>query len=363
MPFLRFRIAKRFDGFSLDCEAEFERGVTAVFGRSGSGKTTLLDAIAGMTTPDEGEIVIDGETIYSSARRVDAPLERRRFGYVFQHGALFPHMSVRRNIRYGYDLTPAGERRHRPEELAEMLGVSHLLGRSAATLSGGERQRVALARALAISPRLLLLDEPLASLDAANRGAILSLLRRVSERLDTPMIFVSHSLSEVMALAPRALALEDGKPLAYGATADVMTSANVARFADYATLENILEAEFVSADADEGTSRLKVGDATLIAPRVDAAPGDAVSVSIRAGDIILSLGVPPKTSARNAAPGVIRETRFAGGRALVYVDLGETVVAEVTPASVTELRLERGREVYAVIKSNSILAFRADVLV
>ena len=358
--FLSFRVRKSYGDFALDCEADFDGGVTAVFGPSGSGKTTLLDCIAGMISPDVGEIRVEGARVYSSEDGVDLAPERRRFGYVFQHGALFPHMSVRENISYGYALTPEQERRVEPDEVAGRLGISRLMERGVKNLSGGERQRVALARALATSPRMLLLDEPLASLDAAHRASILTYLRHVSEQLGTPTVYVSHSLSEVMALASNTLAITGGRRVAYGPTAEVMARSEVARFADYSTLENIQEAEVIGSDPATGTSTLRVGDTILVGPPTSAAAGERVTVSIRAGDIILSLGVPPMTSARNAAPSVIRGLREVGGRALVYLDIGDRFVAEVTPASASELGLRVGLDVHVVIKSNGILVFGSE---
>ncbi len=364
-PFISFNIQKRFPNFALDCAAEFSNGATAVFGPSGSGKTTLLDSIAGMTSPDAGRIVVGDIPVFSTDERIDLPPERRRFGYVFQRGALFPHMTVRQNVLYGYKLTPPGSRRLDPENVCALLGVERLMDRRVTNLSGGERQRVALARALASSPRLLLLDEPVASLDAASRATIITYLKRVSDRLQTPMVFVSHSLSEVMALAPYTLALRDGSAVTHGPTAEVMAHPGVAAFADYSTLENILEARITGADPTTGTSTLRVGDIELIGPALDTsnnlAPpiptGDRVTLSIRAGDIILSLGAPPMMSARNAIPATIRDLRDAGGRALVYFDIGANLVAEVTPAAASELRLRPGIQVHLVIKSNSILVF------
>lgn len=360
LAYVDFSIRKNYPGFSLDCAGLFERGVTAVFGRSGSGKTTLLDCIAGMEMPDEGTISVGGVRVYSSRARINVPPDRRRFGYVFQHGALFPHMTVRDNILYGYRLTPESDRRLRPEDLADLLGIAHLMDRGVDNLSGGERQRVALSRALAISPRLLLLDEPLASLDAAFRGTILTYLKNVAEQLDTPMIFVSHSLSEVLAIAPNTLALDDGKAVAFGPTSEVMAHPDVALFADYGTLENILEAEILDSGDSEGISRLRIGDVVLVGPPTDTSPGTGATVSVRAGDIILSLGVPPMTSARNAVPAVVRELREAGGRILVHVDVGVPMVAEVTPGSAIELGLRPGQDVHLVLKSNSIIVFRSD---
>ena len=354
-PYITFNITKTYGDFSLSCQGAFSDGVTAVFGPSGSGKTTLLDSIAGMVSPDSGEIRVGGRLIYSSADGVDLPPEKRRFGYVFQDGALFPSMSVRENIEYGFRLTPQSERQADPDELADLLGVRRLMDRGVSGLSGGERQRVALARALAVSPRLLLLDEPLASLDAAYRGSILRHLKGVSDALRVPMIFVSHSLSEVLALAPRAFALDGGSAVAYGRTPEILAHPAVARVADYGTLENILEAEVVESADGEAASALRVGDATLIAPPTAARPGDRVSVSIRAGEIILSLGALPMTSARNAVPAVIRELRPAGARTLVYADVGAPMVIEITPASAAAMNLKAGQDIYLIIKSNSVL--------
>ena len=354
-PYATFDITKTYGDFTLACRGEFSDGVTAVFGPSGSGKTTLLDSIAGMVSPDRGEIRVGGRLIYSSARGTDLPPEKRRFGYVFQHGALFPHMSVRQNIEYGFRLTPPSERVADADALADLLGVRALLERGVGGLSGGERQRVALARALAVSPRLLLLDEPLASLDAAYRGSILIHLRRISERLGTPMIFVSHSLSEVLALAPHAYALANGAMIAQGPTPEILAHPAVARIADYGTLENILEAEVVESAA--GASVLRIGDAALVAPPVEAVAGERVTASIRAGEIILSLGELPMTSARNAVPAVIRELREAGGRTLAYTDIGAPLVVEITPASATAMNLRAGQDIHLIIKSNSVLAF------
>ena len=357
---LSFQIRKKYDDFMLDCRGEFGPGVTAVFGPSGSGKTTMLNCIAGMTSPDVGEVFVGGEPIYSSESGVDTAPEKRRFGYVFQHGALFPHMTVRANVSYGFNLTPELERRFRPDDLAELLGITSLMDRGVTGLSGGERQRVAIARALAVSPKLLLLDEPVSSLDALGRASILKYLKQVSDELRTAMVYVSHSLSDVLALAPHTFALDQGQCIAYGPTQDVMAHPAVARIADLGTLENLLEGEMLEAEDPGETSRLRVGEATLICPPTQALPGETVTVSIRAGDIILSMGAPPLMSARNTVPAVIRELRQTDGRVLVHVDIGERLVVEVTPASASDLALNPGLDVYLVIKTNSILVFRSD---
>ena len=353
-PFIKFDVRKRFPGFELDCSAEFGAGVTALFGPSGTGKTTLLNCIAGMLSPDEGHIAVDGRTVFSSATGTVVPPEKRRFGYVFQDAALFPHMSVEGNIRYGFELTPESDREIHVDDLVELLGLAPLMGRKVTNLSGGERQRVALARALATSPRLLLLDEPLASLDARYRGTIIAYLKRVVRELRTPMVYVSHSLSEVMALAHETLVLDDGRRVAFGTPSSVLASPAVSSIADYADLENILEARVQEAAGPEGTSKIQVGDATLISPPIDGPSGGSVMVSLRAADIILSLDAPSRISARNIVRAVVAEIHEVGPQVLVYVDVGERLVAEITRGALRELDLRPGVEVYLVIKTSSI---------
>ena len=353
-PLLALDVTKHFSSFALECQATFESGVTAIFGRSGSGKTTLLNCIAGLVTPDSGEIKAHGDTVYSSATGTNLPPNKRRFGYVLQDAALFPNMSVRENILYGYGLTNPDLRKVQPDHLVDLLRLSRLMGRGVADLSGGERQRVALARALATSPRVLLLDEPLASLDAGFRGVIIEYLRRIWSELGTPTVYVSHSISEVMALAETTLVLSDGKKVVHGPTSQVLAHAEVSRLTDHAALENLLPAEVASTQDDEGLSELKVGDARLIGPSVRRDAGEVVTVSIRAGDVIIALEVPPRTSARNVIAGVIEEIHAVGPQALVYVDIGIRLVVEITQSSVRNLNLREGLTVYLMIKTSSI---------
>ena len=292
---LKFDVTKRFPGFLLDCEATFESGVTAIFGRSGSGKSTLLSCIAGLVTPDRGEISARGDTVYSSASRKNVPPNRRRFGYVLQDAALFPNMSVRDNILFGYKLTHPDHRAIEPDQLVDLLRLGHLMDRGVVNLSGGERQRVALARALATSPRMLLLDEPLASLDSGFRGVIIEYLRRIWSELGTPMVYVSHSISEVLALASSVLVLADGKRVVHGETSEVLTRPDVARHTDHAALENLLSAEVSSTEVEEGLSELIIGHARLIAPSVRRNLGEIIRRAQQRGVTVILTGMeaPP----------------------------------------------------------------------
>ena len=355
-PLLRLRVIKRFGGFTLDCEAQFGRGVTAIFGPSGSGKSTLLNSIAGLARPDDGEIVFDGETLYSARRRTHTPPEKRRFGYVFQNSALFPHMSVADNIHYGYKLTRRCGERIEPAHLIELLRLEPLLERGARNLSGGERQRVALARALAASPRLLLLDEPLASLDGGLRGVIIGYLKRIRRELGIPMVYVSHSVSEALALADDALALLNGRSAGFGRAIDTLALPSVAAVADYATLENLLDARVVKRLEDDGLTELRVGSARLLAAGTLRGVGESATVSIRAGDIILSRQMPSQISALNIVKARVAEIRAIEGRVMVHADVGARIVAEITRSSLRALGLQAGMEIYLIIKANSIVA-------
>lgn len=355
-PLLELRVRKRFGGFDLDCEARFGDGVTAIFGPSGSGKTTLLNCVAGLARPDEGFIRFAGETLHSSDTGANIPPHKRRFGYVFQDSALFPHMSVSGNIEYGRKLTPKSDARIDPAHLVDLLRLGPLLDRGVNNLSGGERQRVALARALAASPRLLLLDEPLASLDGGLRGVIIGYLKRLRRELGTPMVYVSHSVSEALALADDALALRGGRAAAFGRAADTLAHPQVAGSADYGALENLLDAKIIRRIEGEALTEVQIGAARMLAVGGRGGAGETITVSIRAADIILSRAAPPMLSARNIIPALIDEIHAADGRVLIYADIGARVIAEITRAALDALALRPGQGVYLIIKANSAVA-------
>ena len=355
-PALRFSIVKSFPGFRLECQGAFGPGVTGIFGPSGSGKSTLLNCIAGLERPDEGEVEAMGRTLFSSSRRVRQPPERRRFGYVFQDAALFPHMSVRQNIDYGWRLTATERRRLEPESLAALLGLEGLMERRVGNLSGGERQRVALARALATSPDVLLLDEPLASLDAVLRGVVLGYLRQVRRELGTPMLYVSHSISEMMALAEDVLALHRGRAVAFGAASTVLVHPEVSRITDYGGLENLVEAEVLSGLGDDGLSTLRLGDVRLLAPGVRGGRGEAVMVAIRAGDVILSLDVPGASARGTSCPRWFGRCTTWGPASWSTPTWGRRWWWRSRGTPWSSYRCGRGQAIHLIIKANSIMA-------
>jgi molybdate transport system ATP-binding protein len=209
-------VEKKLGDFTVKAAFAGDRAVTALFGPSGSGKTSIVNMIAGLITPDRGRIAVDGEALFDGAHGIDQPAHRRRIGYVFQDGRLFPHLSVARNLDYGRWMSGKARDEAQVKHVTELLNIGHLLKRRPGALSGGERQRVALGRALLMQPRLMLLDEPLASLDAARKSEILPYFQRLRDETKLPMIYVSHDPNEVKALASRVVLLDDGRVKAAG---------------------------------------------------------------------------------------------------------------------------------------------------
>jgi molybdate transport system ATP-binding protein len=214
---LDVEVRKKLGTFMVDASfGRSECGVTALFGPSGAGKTSIVNMIAGLTRPDKGHIRINGSLVFDSAGGIDLPPEKRRIGYVFQDGRLLPHLSVRGNLTYGMYLTPKDKRYVEPDTVVDLLGIGHLLSRRPCRLSGGEKQRVAIGRALLTSPLLLLMDEPLASLDDARKSEVLPFIQRLSREFAVPILYVSHSIEEIRRLASRVVVLDEGRVIASG---------------------------------------------------------------------------------------------------------------------------------------------------
>lgn len=355
--FLRLRIHKTYPEFKLEVDASFPPGVTAIFGPSGSGKTTILNCIAGLGAPDDGEIHLHDRPLFSSTRGLNLRPEQRRIGYMFQENLLFPHYRVRENILYGYKLTPQDRRRIQPDQLVELLELGPLMERRPSSLSTGERQRVGLARALATSPELLLMDEPLASLDLGLRGRILRYLKDLHRELAIPIVYVSHSISEVMTIADRALVISHGKQLAFDEPRRALLEPFVHSLVDLSTLENLLDVEVVGPRSGNSLTGGRVGDTTLwipgVPPHVEA--GDIISIGIQAGDIMVAVDRPMRISARNILKARIQGIHRLEGAVLVYADVGATLMVEITPEALDALELGEGDDVYLVIKASSIM--------
>jgi len=355
---IEIAVRKRLGVFELAAEANLPAsGVLALFGPSGSGKTTLVNMLAGLVKPDAGRISISGQVAFDSAAEIDLPPERRRIGYVFQEGHLFPHLDVRANLLYGYRRVPASERRMGPGEIVDMLGISHLLARRPATLSGGEKQRVAIGRALLANPRLLLLDEPLAALDAERKAEILPFIERLRDEVSLPIVYVSHDTTEVLRLADAMLLLERGRIAAMGPVAQIYGRPELRRLVGAQESGAVLAAEVAQHDEAHRLSRLSFGEGgSLTVERVAAAPGSSLRVRIRARDIALALEAPRHISVLNILPARVEAIHAVEepDSEIELVSSGVTLWARITKRSAQELDLHPGTAVFALVKAVSI---------
>lgn len=345
------------DGFTLTAAFTTPAaGVTALFGRSGAGKTTIIQAVAGVVRPDAGRIVVAGETFFDAARGIDLPIEARRVGYVFQDARLFPHMSVARNLRYGERRTRSPERPIRFEAVVELLGIGHLLARRPHTLSGGERQRVAIGRALLAQPRLLLMDEPLAALDAARKAEILPYLERLRDEVKLPILYVSHAIEEVARLADRMVVLAGGKQVACGPVAEVMASPEMVPIIGRFDAGALLDCTVSHHDAGYGLTDLSFAGGVLRVPHVARPLGAAVRARVRARDVAIALHKPTELSVSNLLPARIDAIRRQEGPyADIDLAIGESrLVAMVTRESADRLDLRPGQEVWAMVKTVAV---------
>jgi molybdate transport system ATP-binding protein len=383
---LRVSALKKRDGFTL--EAEFEAptpGIVALFGRSGCGKTTLVNIISGLHAADEARIQLDEVVLADTRAGISVPVERRRIGYVFQEARLFPHFSVLGNLRYGLKRSLRGGGGHGAQEragqasagqaLAEhptagaplprqliafdevvsLLGLSALLDRRPHQLSGGERQRVSLGRALLCQPRLLLLDEPLASLDVARREEVLPYLQALRDRLSIPMVYVSHQFEEVLQLATHVVLMEAGRVVAQGTLSEVSLCPELRAIVGPDSVGSVLDGVVTRTNSARATADLQLGHSSLQVSLRDVVVGSRVRVQLLARDIILATEKPQGLSVRNTLQGVVSKTSPDEDDAvLVEVDIGgATVLARITGEATVALGLRPGSAVWVLVKAVS----------
>ena len=354
---LRVNLSKQRGAFRLAAAFEMPRaGVLALFGPSGCGKSTLIQCIAGLEQPDDGRIELDGQCFYDAATGKTVPAEQRGIGYVFQDARLFPHLNVAGNLSYG-----ASRSRRTPfvafDDIVDLLNLRALLARRPGRLSGGERQRVAIGRALLSQPRLLLLDEPLASLDAARREEVLPYLERLRDRLALPMVYVSHQFDEVLRLATDLVLMREGRVLEQGDIASVSRGAALRTLITADLVGAVLDARPLGPDEHSGLMRLQVGSGELQVPADGLETGRAVRVQLLARDIIIATEPVTHVSVRNSLTGIVDHiSREDAGADLVGIDIGggEILLARITPAATAALALQPGRKVWALIKAGAI---------
>jgi molybdate transport system ATP-binding protein len=351
-------------GFVLNVQLALpERGVMALFGPSGSGKTTCLRVLAGLERSAHATVRVSGQTWQDSERGLFVPTHQRALGYVFQEASLFEHLTVEGNLRFGFDRTPHAQRRHDWRHGLEMLGIGHLLQRWPRELSGGERQRVAIARALATSPRLLLMDEPLAALDVARKADILPWLEQLHERLDIPVVYVTHSVDEVARLADRVVLLEQGRTLAQGPVSELMTRPDLP-LAQGDSAAALVEATVCGRAPADALCLLSFAGGTLVLPQTRSTPLPAqtrVRIRIQARDVSLALIKPEQTSVLNCLPATVAAITDDGpGQVLVSLDLGHPagttrLLSRISQLSRKRLGLQPGTAVFAQIKGVALV--------
>ena len=357
-------VRRSFPGFRL--EARFTAGpggITALFGRSGSGKTMLVDLLAGLERPDEGRIAVADEVLFDSEAGIDVPPERRRLGYVFQEDRLFPHLSVHGNLVYGMRLVPRAERQIDYDRVVELLGIGHLLRRRPHRLSGGEKQRVAIGRALLASPRIVLMDEPLANLDAPRRAEILPFIEGLRDELNLPVVYVSHNMDEIVRLADTVVLLSDGQAVAAGPVEEVMSRLDLRPMTGRYDAGAVLAATVAGHDEEFQLTRLAFPGGVLRVSRLDLAEGTGLRVRVRARDVALALTPPKDISVLNVLAGTVAEVGGeVGPQVDVLLDIGagdgrrqtSPLWARVTRRSIHDLGLTPGKRVYALIKAIAI---------
>jgi molybdate transport system ATP-binding protein len=353
----RKQIVAQGQEFVLEVAFEVSSGFTILFGPSGAGKTTLLDCIAGLTKPDSGTISIGERVLFDSSRSVDVASSKRRAGYVFQDLALFPHMTVEQNVAYGLQHLPHAERTRRTGLILDTFRIGHLARRNAREISGGERQRTALARALVTDPEVLLLDEPLAALDAAAKARIIDDLREWNRAHQIPNLYVTHSREEVFALGERVLVLDAGRIVAQGTPHEVMAAPQQETVAQLVGFENMFDSVVEAVRPERGTMTCRVegdgGPLTLETPLVRGGVGTLLRVGIRAGDILLATSPPVGLSARNVIPGRIKSLEQRDVIISARVKCRVEMEVHLTLAARDSLQLEAGKEVWLVIKTHS----------
>ena len=348
-------IRKALGAFALDATFAGGEGVTALFGRSGAGKSTIVKAIAGLVRPDTGTIRVGDTIFFDQRRRVDLPVHRRRVGIVFQDGRLFPHLTVRRNLLYGFERA-GGEKRVALDAVVGVLDIAPLLERRPATLSGGERQRVALGRALLSQPQLLLMDEPLASLDEARKAELLPYFERLNIEFGIPVLYVSHAVDEVVRLASDLVIVEQGKVVVAGPLSEVTSRLELPAAAEGLGSGVVVECRVEGHDTAGGLTTLATTLGPVKVALMDRAVGSRLSIRIAARDVAVALEAPHSISVQNVFQGTVVELgQFAGHIVRLKIAVGSGfLLSEVTADAARRLSLAPGLPVVALVKSVAI---------
>ncbi len=350
---LVFEACQKLGVFQLDATFRSDGGVTALFGASGSGKTTIIRILTGLSRPDDGRIIFDDDVIVDTNRGVFVPKHKRRFGIVFQDDRLFPHLSVRQNLNYGRWFASKVKRGDDFGPIVDLLGLNHLLDRRPENLSGGEKQRVAIGRALLSSPRLLLMDEPLAALDDARKAEILPFLEALRDQMKVPIIYVSHSVTEVARLADTVVVLDNGRVTMAGAVADTLNQPAISSAQGRKEAGTVIEGKVARYDREHKLITIGFNSSQFFVSGPEVATGKTVRMYVLARDVMLATAFPQGVSALNVLDGkIIALHSNSDGTVDVHIDCrGTILLSRITSLSCDRLALAAGILVYAIIKS------------
>ncbi|MFD3249280.1 molybdenum ABC transporter ATP-binding protein ModC [Rahnella aquatilis] len=328
------------------------QGITAIFGLSGAGKTSLINAIGGLTQPDSGRITLNGRILSDKQNNIFLPPEKRRVGYVFQDARLFPHYRVKGNLQYG--MAPA--MRSQFDNIVRLLGIAPLLDRFPLTLSGGEKQRVAIGRALLTAPEILLMDEPLAALDIPRKRELMPYLERLAQEISIPILYVTHSLDEILRLAEKVLVLDGGKVLTMGTLEDVWASNVMRPWLPKEEQSSVLNVSVLEHHPRYEMTALAIGDQRLWISKVEEEPGTALRIRVNSTDVSLVLQPTANNSSiRNILPAKVLECLDLGNQVEVKLAMADHIIwARITPWARDELMIRAGQWLYAQIKSVSV---------
>ena len=329
-------------------------GVTALYGPSGAGKTSVINMVAGLMSPDKGHISVNGLHLFDSEQGINLPPELRRIGYVFQDGRLLPHLSVRGNLTYGLRLTPEKRRFVTFDSVVELLGIEHLLKRRPAGLSGGEKQRVAIGRALLTSPEMLLMDEPLASLDPRRKAEVQPFIMRLCREFKIPILYVSHVMYEILNLADHLVIMDMGRVVASGNPEDLLSRPDLKGHFGRSELSSVILGTIEEHDSDSGLTRLGFDNHNLLVPPVDAPKGTPIRVHISARHVAIAVKKPVETSFQNIFCCKVKKIVHDEGPFVnVQVETGN-LWARITQKSCKDLDIHEGREVFAMVKTSTV---------
>lgn len=349
---LELDIHQRLGDLNLDVKATLpSKGITAIFGLSGAGKTSLINVIGGLTRPQKGSVILNGRVLVDCQRRICLPPEKRRIGYVFQDARLFPHYRVRGNLEYGM----ADSMRSQFDSIVRLLGIEALLDRFPFSLSGGEKQRVAIGRALLTAPEVMLMDEPLASLDLPRKRELLPYLERLAQDVNIPILYVSHSMDEILQLADHVLLLDQGKVRAFGLLEDVWASSALRPWLQKEEQSSVLNVSVLKHHESYAMTALSVGTQHIWVGKLDVQPQTHLRIRINAADVSLVPEPPVASSIRNILAATVLECLDVDDQVEVKLSVGNAILwARITPWARDDLNIHAGQQLYAQIKSVSI---------